>query len=304
MVGILIVFFNDLSHIQKLASSLKSQDFTDFRLYCIDNNPSLHHVEALKKYFPDLVALASKGNIGFAKGNNILAQKAIEDGCNYIFILNPDMELAANSLHILKKTCDEDRAIGICSAVLLFGQSKRDDEEIQLFGGKADFRKQKKEFLFRNQFLPKVNLPVTLSVDFVNGGSAFIRKDLIIECGLFEERYFMYNDEIDLAFRSYKAGFKTVVTSRAKIWHHHDWVSKKNCQAMYYYMMRNRILYFKKYKLYYNLCLDLVFQIITIPVKVKWFWNLSNMVAMKYYYWGILMGILGEHGMARINFNE
>jgi len=304
MIGILVVFFEDLGNIPRLAASLLSQDYKDFRVYCIDNNPCFQHIDAFRKVFCDFDFLPSQGNIGFAKGNNLLAQQAIEEGCEYLFVLNPDMELASNSLSIFKKICDQNTAIGICSSVLLFGQEKRNSEQIQLFGGKANFKKQVKDFLFCNQYLISADLPDSLIVDFVNGGSTFIRKEVVTRCGLFEESYFMYNDEIDLAFRVFKAGFKTVVTSKTKIWHHHDWSLKRSNQAMYYYMMRNRYLYFKKHQLYFNLLYDLVLQVATIPIKIKWFCGSLSKSVLKYYYLGILYGILGEKGKSRFRFYE
>lgn len=306
-VGIILVCTNEKRHLDLLYKSITNQTYHNFSIYFIDNNSSDGSAEYLKELNRvmklDIRYISLKENSGFAKGNNIGADAALKDGCDYVFIINPDMELADNVLEILKRTCTDNDEIGVCSSVLLFGCDKRDKDEIQFYGGKANFKTQKKDSLFSGQILSEAQLPKLMTVDFVNGGSTFVRKDVIQNCGLFEEKYFIYNDEIDFAYRIQKAGYKTVVTSATKIWHHHDWSSKKNYQVMYYYMMRNRYLYFKKFKLYANLFLDIFIQVITIPAKIKWFRRLSNYKVFKFYYLGILKGILGEEGKARISIH-
>ena len=176
--------------------------------------------------------------------------------------------------------------------------------ELLIVGDMANYKTQQKEFLFANHLLNRQILPNILQGDFVNGGSTFIRGDVVEKVGLFEEKYFMYNDEIDLAFRVKKSGYKTVVTSEPCIWHYHDW-SKKNKSSyyfMYYYMMRNRILFYKTYKLYFNLISDLFSQLLTLPIKIKWLSKLANFRLVKYYYLGLWRGLIGETEKSKINF--
>ena len=143
-----------------------------------------------------------------------------------------------------------------------------------------------------------------LNVDLVNGGSTFIRKEVIERCGLFNEQFFMYNEEIDLSDRVKKAGYTIVVTSETHIWHHHNWTSAKTVSysRMYYYMMRNRYLYFKNHGYYIQLIIDLFLQFLTFPIKGKWLSRLAGPSLIKYHYLGILRGIAGETGMTTVKF--
>ena len=70
-------------------------------------------------------------------------------------------------------------------------------------------------------------LPTEIYVDYVLGGAMMIRSSVLKIIGLFEEDYFMYNDEIDLAYRIKKAGFKTLCMRDAIVRHFHDF-NKKN----------------------------------------------------------------------------
>lgn len=303
-VGILLVLYNSKGHLDVLIDSIKSQKNKNFSLYAISCNSERKEEQYLKKIFPSAVILPSMGNIGFAKANNTLAKQALEDGCEYLFVINPDMELSENTIEVFYNLMKSESNIGACSSVLLFGDGKKDANKIQLFGQQINFSTQNKKMLFANELLELANLPDKMEIDFVNAGSLFIRSEVVNEVGLFNEDFFMYNDEIDLAYRMKKTMYKILVTSDTKIWHHHNWSksNKKSYYFMYYYMMRNRVLFFKDHSLYRNLVIDIVKQILSLPIKVKWLTRLAGIKLVKYYYLGLWRGLLGEVGKSVIKF--
>ncbi len=96
-IALVLVFYESEEHLDSLFFSLKNLSFRNFMIYAIENSKAQRSVEKLCVEFPGAVVLPHKGNIGFAKANNLLARRAIEDGCEYLFILNPDMELTDNT---------------------------------------------------------------------------------------------------------------------------------------------------------------------------------------------------------------
>lgn len=304
IIGVLLVFYESEEHLDSLFLSLKNQAFKNFKIYAIENSTTQFSAAKLIDSFLDAVILPHQGNIGFAKANNLLAERAIEDGCEYLLILNPDMELTDNTLETFVNMLERGKNIAACSSVLLFGNEKKNEHVIQLFGQKINYKTQQKEFLFNNQNLYQAGLPEEMEVDFVNGGSVFIRSEIVNQVGLFNEDYFMYNDEIDLAFRIRKINKKVVVTSKTEIYHNHDWTenNKAGYYLMYYYMMRNRVLFFKNYKLYINLVKDLFKLLITLPVTLKWLTSIADFKLVKYYYLGVWRGLVGETGKTNIAF--
>ncbi len=298
MVGILIVFYNSEKYVNRLLNSIKKQKYKDYKIYAIDTSASLHSITILRKEFPNSIIIPCEVNLGFAKANNLLSHYAINDGCKYLLVLNPDMELTENTLEVLVDILDNEHDVAACSCIILYGYNKIRENIIQLFGQEFNYRTQSKNFLFAGQPLDSANIPEKIYVDFVNGGSLLIRSDIVKQIGLFNESYFMYNDEIDLAYRIKGINKKVVVTSKTKIYHHHDWTKKNKISyyIMYYYMMRNRVLFFKKNKFFLNLIFDLLLQVLTLPVKIKWLTKLADLKLVKYYYLGLLRGLLGETG--------
>ena len=100
----------------------------------------------------------------------------------------------------------------------------------------------------------ETQLPDVLECDYPIGGALFIKREVIEKLGvLFDDRYFMYNNEIDFAYRVKKLGYKSFATIKAKIWHNHKWI-RDNKSGWYreYYLSeeRNKFLYYHKYKMY------------------------------------------------------
>ena len=303
MVGILVVFFNDTKHIQRIASALSKQTIKDFRLYVLDNNPTLNHIPELKKVITDFVEIVPKENTGFAVGNNLLAGKAVADGCKYLWILNPDMEPEPEALESLVAFLEKNASHIIVGPLLLLGDSKS-KPKIQLYGCEANYLNQKKKALFSGQYLHEVNLQKEMEVNLVNGGSFLIRTEFLRNNYLFEKQYFMYNDEMDLMRRVKEARGKISVISNAIVWHHHDWGKKNSTSynAMYYYMMRNKMLYFFKFGNYFYAILEMFKSILLFPVIAAYCIRTNGAKLIYFYYLGVLHGLLKKKNRSSVSF--
>lgn len=305
-VGIIIVTYNSQKDIVRLLESIIIQDYKDLVVYIVDSNSTDDTLSIIKRYQSALSIsiISCKTNNGFAKGNNIGIKRAIDEGCELVFILNPDIRLEEKCIDILCKRIISDEKIGVIGPIVLYGYES--DNIIQVYGVNVNFRTQKKMAPFGNEKWTN-NLPSELFVDFVLGGAMMIRSDVLKITGLFEEDYFMYNDELDLAYRVRKAGFKTLCLRDAIVRHFHDF-SKKNkagYNIMYYYVIRNRYLYFKKFHFYFNLIASIIFEVISLPLKFIWsIRRMSNIRLLNYYYSGLLDGLLGRGGISKKSFEE
>lgn len=302
-VGILLLFYNDLEHVERLAAAVNKLTYKDFQVYCLDNNPILKHTEVFTKVYPHAICIQSDKNTGFAGGNNILAKLAINDGCEYIWVLNADMEPEPESLQDLLNSMENDAKLGMIGPLLLIGKSK-DNPIIQLFGCNVKFKTQKKEFLYADKFLKEVSLPSELRVNMINAGSLLIRSKIIKHSFLFEESYFLYNDEIDIARRIKEKGYDIAVNSNARVWHYHNWSAKNvtGYNLMYYYMMRNKMLYYRKFNMFRSMVLEMIKQLILAPVILKFCIRTSKLSMFRFYYLGLFHGFTGKSGEASIKF--
>ena len=301
-VAILLVLYNDAHYLPGLVKSIKQQTYQNVDVYAIETSRTGESITKLIELYPKAKTFPYQGNLGFAAGNNFLARRAYEDGADYLFVLNTDMELSSNTLEVFLSYFKKDQKIGVVSSTLMKG----DTNILQLFGAKANFKTQKKEFIYPNKNINEINLPEELEVDYVNGGSAFLSRKVYEMVGLFNEDFFMYNDEIEIAYKTRKAGFKTIVTSKTLIKHHHNWVSEKKGthSLMSYYRMRNRYLYFLNKKLIGYLLIDLLTELFLLPFTLFLAHNKNKVAEIKFHYLGLLHGLQGKKGKSSINFDN
>ena len=90
-IGIVTVTFNSSSVLDDFFTSIEQQDYSDFNLYFIDNNSvddTLSKVDSWS--FKSKVLLKNTNNLGVAAGNNQGIKLALEDGCDFVLLLNND----------------------------------------------------------------------------------------------------------------------------------------------------------------------------------------------------------------------
>jgi len=88
----------------------------------------------------------------------------------------------------------------------------------------------------------------TMEVDQVMGAFFLIRRSLYDALGGFDERFFVYFEEVDISYRAYKSGWKTIFLASAQVFHKGGGTSQQVKASRLFYSIRSRILYaFKHY---------------------------------------------------------
>jgi len=305
-VGIIIVTYNSSRELLSNLEAVTKQTYKNYKVYIVDNCSNDQTLNLINNYLKNssisIKLITNSTNAGYAGGNNIGIKKSISEGCEYSFILNPDMILDKHCLELLVNRIKNNSSIACVGPIVLYNQNNNENT-IQVYGVLADFKSQKKTQLYMNRTLDS-DIPEELFVDYVNGGAMLIRNDILMKAGFFEEKYFMYNDELDLAHRLKIKDYKYLVIKKAVVHHHHDWSikNKKGYYILYYYGIRNRYLYFKKYGLFWYLLLSLFKEIGYFPVKILWALRVADSKLIKYYYLGLWKGLIGETGQSKLEF--
>ncbi len=302
LVAILLVLYNEEQHIPQLLDSIKNQTYRKLAVFAIDNNSSDNSVSLFESLMPNAFIFRSKINNGYAKGNNLIAEKAVNNGADYLFILNTDMELDKKCINELVNLAESNTLIGGIAPLILKGKNKTDI--IQSYALVANFKTARTASLNSNLNFSNNKLPERIEVNTIHGGATFIRTEVYKKIGLFNEDNFMYGDELDLAYRLKKTRYKMMVTKKAVALHFHDW-SKNNKEGyylQYFYMTRNRYLFFHRYKKYSSLLIESLKEIIKLPLTIRWLIKKADFKLVKYYYLGIIHGLLNRKEKANIEF--
>jgi len=193
-----------------------------FEIIVVDNNSSDGSVECLKREFNGKIKLIeSDVNLGFGGGANIGIK---ESTGKYMLLLNTDTVILDNTIKNMFDFMEgeESKDIAVIGVVLI----DENGNALQSYGEFLPFKVGINEFIFK-AFLPKkLNRAILknekaeefktglfqnkrfVEVDYIIGADMFIRKDVIDEVGVFDERFFMYFEEADLQLRMKKRGYK------------------------------------------------------------------------------------------------
>ncbi len=310
IIGIILVMFRQKHNLEMLYSSLIDQTEKDFKIYFVDNDPERADTEFSKELNKNLGLkieyLLSGENKGFAGGNNLGATKAMADGCKYIFFLNNDTLLDSNCLSELLNAINKNTSIAAAAPIIFYWKGSKTREHVQEFGAIADFSSYKINKLFEgvNYSEYESKIPEILNVKLLSGAATLIKTEVLIKTGLWEESYFAYGDEIDLARRINEAGYKCVVNKNAVLWHNHKWVkdNKQGYYFEYYLIERNKFLYFRKYSLYRKMLAVYIIDSIKFPWRLVWFAKICDMKLGYYYLKGMYAGLLGHNGKPNLSF--
>lgn len=184
-------------------------------VYVVDNSSEDGSPEYIVENFPTVHLIRSPINLGFAAGNNLGIKKALQDGCDGVFLLNNDTIIDKPFLQPCVEVLQKDPSVGIVGPVIVEGESP---DVIQCRGGVISPWRLSFPYLGAGEkYVYSDNYS---QVGYVLGAAMLIRKEVIEKTdGLDPEYYPAYVEEADLCYRAGLLGYKSVVTHSARVRH-------------------------------------------------------------------------------------
>ena len=259
-LSILIVTYNSAHLMGGLLSRL-AQDMKGMsaEVIVVDNASQDGTVALVKQQFPWVHLIISKENLGFAAGNNLAARSALG---RYLMLLNPDAIPDAGSLQKALVMLDKEADVGMAGGELRGVDGQRQpsarmfptlrDELFTLSGLAARFPQSR---LFARLDRHWANAEQAAVVDWIPGAFVFIPAQVFAKLGGFDERFFMYYEEVDLCQRIQQMGLKTYYWPTLKAIHiggesaktvKSARISKSGAQ-LESWRMRSGLLYYRKH---------------------------------------------------------
>ncbi|MEQ9507137.1 MAG: glycosyltransferase family 2 protein [Hyphomonas sp.] len=231
--SVLIVNYNGGAYLQGAIDSLKAQTCRSFEVIVVDNASTDGSASALDTAgLPGFTLMAETENHGFARGNNLAAEKATG---RWLALLNPDARAAPDWLAALKRAIDtHDSVRTFASAQLLMDDPGTLDgagDAYLLFG-----------FPWRGGFgRPSRELPGPGYCFSACGASAVYDAALYRSLGGFDERFYCYCEDVDLGFRLQLMGEDCYFVPDAVIEHAGSGTTGRDSEFTTYHGTRNRI---------------------------------------------------------------
>ena len=222
--------------------SLKKQSYGDCPLFIVDNGSSNESLAHLKKEAPGAEIIINKNNDGFAKGNNDALKLIIERDFDYAWVLNMDTEVASNALGKLVETLEKDERIGAVQSRLMLYNNK---EKVNSLGNTTHFLGFGYCLGYQEKYIEKKE--EVADIFYPSGASVLFNLNILKKVGLFDEEFWMYNEDQDLGWRIWLAGYKCVINYQSVVYHNYEF---SRSITKYYWMDRNRtIAILKNYSL-------------------------------------------------------
>lgn len=232
-IATIILKFEENNNLKECLESLKKSDLggIENQIIVIDN---------------------SKDNRGFSRGNNLGIKKTLSIGTDAVLLLNDDTKIDQAAILHLNKALFSNTKIGIAVPKIYFYpgfeyhqdryQKKDLGKVIWYAGGKIDWNNimgihHGVDQVDQGQF----NKP--MEIDFATGCCLMIKTGVLEKIGLFDERYFLYLEDMDISVRIKKAGYKIVYEPKAMVWHKNAGSSKVGSNLHDYFFTRNRLLF-------------------------------------------------------------
>jgi GT2 family glycosyltransferase len=221
--------------------SLAAQTYRDFEVLLVDNGSTDQSVGWVSEHYPAVRLIRSSRNLGFAAANNAAIRASCSD---WVATLNNDTRVLPDWLGALVEAAEQSagvaaqtgqRGIGmVASCMLLWDQPLLlDSAGIRVDKAGIGWNRYWDEPAGRAQIQDEVLGPCA--------GAALYRRAMLDEVGLFDEDFFAYYEDVDLAWRAQWAGWRCIYAPAAQVYHAHSATGGQASAFKAYHLARNRI---------------------------------------------------------------
>lgn len=256
-VAIILVNWNGSKDTLSCLASLGKLKVKSLKLKVIvvDNGSTDGSVGIIRKNFPGVEVIETGKNLGFAGGNNAGIHKALDDGADVVWLLNNDTIVEKNAVSALLDACKEGH-VGIAGSKIYFtagreyhkGRYQENDRGrvIWYAGGYIDWN----NIYASHRGVDEVDhgqYDMAGVTEFVTGCSMMITRQVFEKIGFFDEKFFVYLEDVDFCLRAKRSGYALMYVPQSMLWHHNAGSSGVGSLTHQYYMTRNRLLIGMRY---------------------------------------------------------
>lgn len=243
--SVIIVSYNNLQVLIDCIESVnKYNDINNkLEIIVVDNSSNENIYKYVKTNFTQ-VQIIKNDNKGFGEGNNVGAKSA---NGKYLLLLNPDTILVEPLFRFAIKSFENDKNLGLFGVKLVDLNLKR-NMSYYIMDNTGFYASQ------INKILNVTDIFIDGKM-LISGANMFVRKDTFIDCGMFDEKIFMYCEEQDLIKRIRLLGKKTayfkskrIIHLEGKTSHSKETTIIRRLESKKYYCNKYNLNFIKKVK--------------------------------------------------------
>jgi GT2 family glycosyltransferase len=221
-------------------TSLLNSSYRNLKCVLVDNGSTDNSVAELTAlaYKNGITLLRSVTNLGIAGGNNLGIRYALEQQVDYVLLVSNDVIVDPDCVERLVMVAQSDQRVAAVGPKVLYYS---EPGIIWFAGAKINVWLARAPHIGANR--PDRHLSGIHDVDLLMGCAILVRRQVFEELGLFDERYFFQNEDLEFSYRIKRAGWKIKVDMDARVYHKVGRTIGTESPERWYYATRNRLLF-------------------------------------------------------------
>ncbi len=257
-VTVSILHYNSAQDTIDCLETLLKAEVEDYELsvYVLDNgsNDPLN-IDTTRYKKIDLTVERIDKNLGFTGGHNLIYERTRNDGSTLFLLLNNDSLLAETCIKELVEAINVENVAGVVPKIYFtkgreYHKARYDKKDlgkvIWYAGGNIDWGNIVSTHIGLDE-VDSGQFDKEESISFATGACLLLKRDVIDDLGLFDERYFLYYEDADLSTKLIKNGYKLLYIPKGIVWHNNAGSSGSGSALHDYYLTRNKLIFGMKY---------------------------------------------------------
>ena len=241
-IAIIVLNWNNKEDTINCLQSLEKQEDVNINIIVVDNGSIDNPVPIIKDQFHDIDIIETGSNLGYAGGNNVGIRDALEQGVEFITVLNNDTVLDPNCIRELEADLKSHPEAAAAAPKSYF----YDKPEIIYFaGGEIDPLGSLSHIGYGDQDGPVVNS--SRETEWLSGCAIMFTRKALREVGLFDKDYFLLFEDADWSLRAKKKNYRLRIVPSAILLHKVSQSFGDTWSPSYfYYYTRNYFLWIER----------------------------------------------------------
>lgn len=209
-IFVIIVTYKGQRWYDKCFGSLRKSTIP-LQTIVVDNTPNEEDVTYIKEHFPEVHIIKTEENLGFGRANNLGMRYALDNGCDYVFLLNQDAWIEPDTIEKLINVAEKHEELGIISPIHMNAAHTAINMSI---GIGAHYRNDK---LLSDLYVNKMG--EVYDTNYVNAAAWLLPRKTLETIGGFCPIIFQYGEDDDYSHRVLYHGYKIGLVPSARIVH-------------------------------------------------------------------------------------
>jgi GT2 family glycosyltransferase len=215
-VAVVVLAWNGKPLTMACLESLESLRYRNAAVILVDNASTDGTAAAVRETYGDRVTVIENAeNLGFSRGNNVGIRRALDEGADFVLLLNNDTVVDPALVDRLVEVIAESGDIGIVGPKIYYASPP---DRIWFAGGRIYLaRGVSKHIGIRERDTGRYDS--IRDVDYVTGCALMARREVFERIGYLDPVFAAYYEDADFCVRARRAGFRVVYAPEGKVWH-------------------------------------------------------------------------------------